>query len=40
VIARWGVPIVKLVRYDGDPIRPGLVQTHVIAVREENEPTR
>jgi antitoxin (DNA-binding transcriptional repressor) of toxin-antitoxin stability system len=32
VIARSGVPIVKLVRYAGEPLRPGLVRTHVIVV--------
>jgi antitoxin (DNA-binding transcriptional repressor) of toxin-antitoxin stability system len=32
VIARAGVPVVKLVRYTGEPLRPGLVRTHVIVV--------
>jgi prevent-host-death family protein len=32
VIARSGVPVVKLVPYAGEPLRPGLVRTHVIVV--------
>jgi antitoxin (DNA-binding transcriptional repressor) of toxin-antitoxin stability system len=36
VIARSGVPIVKLVRYAGEPLRPGLVRTHVIVVPQED----
>jgi prevent-host-death family protein len=36
VIARSGVPIAKLVPYAGEPLRPGLVRTHVIVVPDEN----
>lgn len=35
VIARAGVPIAKLVPYAGEPLRPGLVRTHVIVIPEE-----
>ena len=34
VIARSGVPVAKLVPYSGEPLRPGLVRTHVIVVPE------
>jgi prevent-host-death family protein len=34
VIARSGVPVVKLVPYAGEPLRPGLVRTHVIVMPE------
>jgi prevent-host-death family protein len=34
VIARSGVPLVKLVPYAGELLRPGLVRTHVIVVPE------
>jgi prevent-host-death family protein len=30
VIARSGVPLAKLVPYAGEPLRPGLIRTHVI----------
>jgi prevent-host-death family protein len=30
VIARAGVPVVKLVPYAGEPIRPGLIRTHLV----------
>lgn len=36
VIARSGVPLVKLVPYDGEPVRPGLVRTHVILTPHES----
>jgi antitoxin (DNA-binding transcriptional repressor) of toxin-antitoxin stability system len=32
VIARSGVPIVKLVPYAGELLRPGVVRTHVIVI--------
>ena len=35
VIARCGVPVVKLVPYAGEPLRPGMMQTHMIVVPEE-----
>jgi prevent-host-death family protein len=35
VIARSGVPVAKLVPYAGEPLRPGLIRTHVIVVDEE-----
>jgi prevent-host-death family protein len=34
VIARSGVPIAKLVPYDGEPLRPGLVRTHVLVLSD------
>jgi prevent-host-death family protein len=36
VIARSGVPVAKLVPYAGEPLRPGLIRTHVIVVDEKN----
>jgi prevent-host-death family protein len=30
VIARSGVPVVKLVPYAGEPTRPGLIRTHLV----------
>jgi antitoxin (DNA-binding transcriptional repressor) of toxin-antitoxin stability system len=32
VIARCGVPVVKLVPYAGEALRPGMLQTHVIVL--------
>jgi prevent-host-death family protein len=37
VIARAGVPVVKIVPYAGEPLRPGLVRTHVIVVPDPEE---
>jgi prevent-host-death family protein len=37
VIARAGVPVVKIVPYAGEPLRPGLVRTHVIVVPDTEE---
>jgi prevent-host-death family protein len=37
VIARAGVPVVKIVPYAGEPLRPGLVRTHVIVVPDPQE---
>jgi len=34
VIARSGVPVAKLVPYKGEPLRPGLIRTHVLVVDE------
>ncbi len=34
VIARCGVPVAKLVPYAGEPLRPGLIRTHVVVVPE------
>lgn len=36
VIARAGLPLAKLVPYAGEPLRAGLVRTHVIVVLEED----
>ena len=36
VIARSGVPIAKLVPYAGEPLRPGLVRTHVVMIPGED----
>jgi len=36
VIARSGVPIAKLVPYTGDPLRSGLIRSHVIVVPDED----
>ena len=38
VIARAGVPVVKIVPYAGEPLRPGLIRTHVIVVPDSEEP--
>lgn len=35
VIARAGTPVAKLVPYTGDPLRPGLIRTHVLLVEEK-----
>jgi antitoxin (DNA-binding transcriptional repressor) of toxin-antitoxin stability system len=35
VIARSGVPIVKLVPYAGEPLRAGVVRAHVIVVPDD-----
>jgi antitoxin (DNA-binding transcriptional repressor) of toxin-antitoxin stability system len=37
VIARSGIPLAKLVPYSGEPLRPGLVRTHVIVIPEERD---
>jgi prevent-host-death family protein len=37
VIARAGVPVVKIVPYAGEPLRPGLVRTHVIVVPDPRD---
>jgi prevent-host-death family protein len=34
VIARSGVPVAKLVPYNGERLRPGLIRTHVLVVEE------
>jgi len=34
VIARCGVPVAKLVPYAGEPLRPGLIRTHIVVVPE------
>ena len=36
VIARSGVPIAKLVPYAGEPLRSGLIRSHVIVVPDED----
>ena len=36
VIARSGVPIAKLVPYAGEPLRSGLIRSHVILVPDED----
>jgi antitoxin (DNA-binding transcriptional repressor) of toxin-antitoxin stability system len=35
VIARCGVPVVKLVPYAGEALRPGMLQTHMIVLQDE-----
>lgn len=35
MIARAGTPVAKLVPYTGDPLRPGLIRTHVLLVEEK-----
>jgi prevent-host-death family protein len=40
VIARSGVPIAKLVPYAGEPLRAGLVRTHVIVVSDDEAESR
>jgi prevent-host-death family protein len=36
VIARSGVPIAKLVPYAGEPLRAGLVRTHVVVIPNDD----
>ncbi|HEY8705926.1 MAG TPA: hypothetical protein VIL98_14315 [Gaiellaceae bacterium] len=36
VIARCGVPVVKLVPYAGERLRPGLIRTHIVVIPEED----
>jgi antitoxin (DNA-binding transcriptional repressor) of toxin-antitoxin stability system len=35
VIARSGVPLAKLVPYAGEPLRPGLIRTHLVVAGDD-----
>ena len=37
VIARSGVPVAKLVRYAGEPVRPGLIRTHLVVAAAKKQ---
>jgi antitoxin (DNA-binding transcriptional repressor) of toxin-antitoxin stability system len=39
VIARSGVPLAKLVPYGGEPLRPGLIRTHLVVSKTERRST-